>query len=152
MWGTIVQREHACDQGVAAAWSVCGVQYHSVAVVVAKFSADGPVCMLLNLLLVREHHGLTEPGELQLHARRLLQGTRQNSISTLSTCCHQVDRRRYRHLVRVGTSDSNGVEKVFEAVGDWPQAEGHFTRNQDVSVVKEVDVAPGQRTVLLEDV
>lgn len=33
---------------------------------------------------------------------------------------------------------------------DGPQAEGHFTRDQDVCVVKEVDVAPGQRTVLLE--
>lgn len=35
---------------------------------------------------------------------------------------------------------------------DGPQAEGHFTRDQDVCVVKEVDVAPGQRTVLLEGV
>lgn len=83
MCGTRVRQEHACYQGIAAVWSVCGVQYHSVAVVVAKLSADGPVCMLLNLLLVRKHHGLTEPGELQLNARRLLRGTRQNSISTL---------------------------------------------------------------------
>lgn len=69
----------------------------------------------------------------------------------MSTTDRQTDRRQHRHLVGVGTSDSNGVEKVFEAVRDGPQAEGHFTRNQDVCVVKEVDVAPGQRTVLLED-
>lgn len=58
---------------------------------------------------------------------------------------------QHRHLVGVGTSNTNGVEKVFEAVRDGPKAEGHFPRDQDVCVVKEVDVAPGQRTVLLED-
>lgn len=55
----------------------------------------------------------------------------------------QADRRQLQHLVGVGTSDSDGVEKVFQAVRDGPQTEGHFTRNQDVCVVKEVDVAPG---------
>lgn len=127
-------------------------QYHSVTVVVAQLSADGPVCVFLNLLLVRKHHSLTEPGELQLHARRLLQRTRRKLPSALRNVATQAatDGRQLQHLVGVGTSDSDGVEKVFQAVRDRPQAEGHLPGHQDVCVVKEVDVAPGQRTVFLD--
>lgn len=53
------------------------------------------------------------------------------------------------HLVGVGASDADGVEQVFQAVRDRPQVQGHFSRHQRVGVVKHVDVAPGQRAVLL---
>lgn len=59
--------------------------------------------------------------------------------------------RQLWYLVGVGTSNSNGVQKVFKAVRDGPQTQGHFPRNQDICVVKEVDIPPGQRTVLLTD-
>ena len=55
------------------------------------------------------------------------------------------------HLVGVGPRDTDGVEQVFQAVGNRPQVEGHLPRHQCVCVVKQVDVAPGQRTVLLQD-
>lgn len=32
---------------------------------------------------------------------------------------------------------------------DRPQTESHFTRDQNVLIVKEVHISPGQRTVLL---
>lgn len=34
---------------------------------------------------------------------------------------------------------------------DRPKTESHFTRNQNVCIVKEVNVPPGQRAVLLTD-
>lgn len=34
---------------------------------------------------------------------------------------------------------------------DGPQTESHFTRNQNVLIIKQVHIPPGQRTVLLTD-
>lgn len=34
---------------------------------------------------------------------------------------------------------------------DWPKTKSHFTRNQNVCIVKEVNIPPGQRTVFLID-
>lgn len=55
------------------------------------------------------------------------------------------------HLVGVGARDADGVEQVFQAVWDGPEVERHFPCHQRVGVVKQVDVAPGQRTVLLQE-
>ncbi|KAF3858726.1 hypothetical protein F7725_011927 [Dissostichus mawsoni] len=44
------------------------------------------------------------------------------------------------------TCDSDGVEQVLHAVGDRPQVERHLPCYQCVGVVKQVDVAPGERT------
>lgn len=57
--------------------------------------------------------------------------------------------KRAPHLVGVGAGDADGVEQVFQAMRDRPQVESHFSCHQRVRVVKQVDVAPGQRTVLL---
>lgn len=54
------------------------------------------------------------------------------------------------HLVGVGARDADGVEQVFQAVWDGPEVQCHFSCHQRVGVVKQVDVAPGQRTVLLQ--
>lgn len=55
------------------------------------------------------------------------------------------------HLVGVGACDSDGVEQVLHAVRDRPQVERHLPCYQCVGVVKQVDVAPGERTVLLQE-
>lgn len=34
---------------------------------------------------------------------------------------------------------------------DWPKTKSHFTRNQNVCIVKEVNIPPSQRTVFLID-
>lgn len=55
------------------------------------------------------------------------------------------------YLVGVGARDADGVEQVFQAVWDRPQVESHLACYQCVGVVKQVDVAPGERTVLLQE-
>lgn len=55
------------------------------------------------------------------------------------------------HLVGVGACDTDGVEQILQAVWDRPQVESHLPRYQRVCVVKQVDVAPGQGTMFLQE-
>ena len=55
------------------------------------------------------------------------------------------------HLVGVRAGDADRVEQVFQAVWDGPEVESHLPCDECVGVVKQVDVAPGQRTVLLQE-
>lgn len=55
------------------------------------------------------------------------------------------------HLVGVRACDADRVEQVFQAVWDGPEVESHLPCYECVGVVKQVDVAPGERTVLLQE-
>jgi len=61
----------------------------------------------------------------------------------IMSCCP------FAHLIGVGAGHSDGVEQVLQAVGHGPEVEGHLVGHQRVCVVKQVDVPPGQGTVLL---
>lgn len=56
----------------------------------------------------------------------------------------------FKYLIRVGSSDSYGVEEVFKAMRDRPEVQSHFVGHQSVSIVKQVDITPRQWTVLLK--
>lgn len=55
------------------------------------------------------------------------------------------------YLVGVRACDTDRIEQVFQAMWDGPQIEGHLPCHQCVGVVKQVDVAPGEGTVLLQE-
>jgi len=54
------------------------------------------------------------------------------------------------HLVGVGACDTDRVEQILQTMWDWPQVESHLSCYQCVGVVKQVDVSPGERTMLLQ--
>lgn len=55
-----------------------------------------------------------------------------------------------QYLVGVGPGDPYGVEEVLQAMRNWPEVQSQLVRHKSVCVVKQVDVTPGQRTVLLK--
>lgn len=48
----------------------------------------------------------------------------------------------FEYLIRVGSSDSYGIEEVFKAMRDGPEVQSHLVGHQSVSVVKQVDITP----------
>lgn len=84
-WQRDLVKHRSNFSSVHTAWSV---SYQSMAVVVAQLSADGPVSMFFNLLLIRKHDCLVESWELQLHTGRLLQITAPEPLtrSAISHC------------------------------------------------------------------
>lgn len=46
------------------------------------------------------------------------------------------------YLIRVGSSDAYGIEKVFKTMRDRPEVQSHLVSHQGVSVVKQVDITP----------
>lgn len=74
-----------------------------------------------------------------------------SQLSGLSCCMHGIGDELIIHLIGVGACDPDGIEKIFKAMRNRPQVECHLVCHQSVRVVKQVDVAPSQRTVLLKE-
>lgn len=54
------------------------------------------------------------------------------------------------YLIGVGPGDAYRVEQVFKAMRDRPEIQSHLVGHQSVCVIKQVDVPPGQGTMLLQ--
>lgn len=55
----------------------------------------------------------------------------------------------FEYLIWVGACDSYGVKEVFKAMRNRPEVQSHLVSHQIVGIVKQVDITPGQGTVLL---
>lgn len=56
---------------------------------------------------------------------------------------------KFKYLIRVRPSDSYRIEKIFKAMRDRPEVQSHLVGHQSVGIIKQVDISPGQWTVLL---
>lgn len=60
----------------------------------------------------------------------------------METCYFLMPHVEFEYLIRVGSSDSYGIEEVFKAMRDGPEVQSHLVGHQSVSVVKQVDITP----------
>jgi len=54
------------------------------------------------------------------------------------------------YLIGVRSSDPYGIKEVFKAMRDGPKVQSHLVGHKSVGVIKQVNITPSERTVLLE--